>query len=133
MQTISEVKNHPEFISGLEIVQYSFNVYLLFHKGDKLKYYAFWKGVLLFEGCDFRPSPLYKHNSLEAICALLDFLTLQMGDIDREHFAEYTPLQKQWCNSDECQSIHLLVSDFEYGKGRFKAVAKKFLQMCFAL
>jgi len=52
---------------------------------------------LLFEGDDFRVSPLYAHDSDAAVNHLMTFLTLRPGDTDREYFAKYTPEQLDYC------------------------------------
>jgi len=54
--------------------------------------------VTLFEGEDFRPSPLHAHDSYEAVKALMAFLTLRHGDTDLEYFANYTPEQLDYCS-----------------------------------
>ena len=56
------------------------------------------KTSLLFEGEDFRCSPLHGHDSDEAVRALMTFLTLRPGDTDREYFDKYTPEQLEYCS-----------------------------------
>jgi hypothetical protein len=52
----------------------------------------------LFEGEDFRCSPLHAIASDETMGALLGFLTLRPGDTDPEYFADYTPQQLEFCD-----------------------------------
>src|SRR5215831_13842241 len=47
----------------------------------------------IFSGSDFCPSPLHAIDSDRAIGALMSFLCLRPGDIDREYFYGYTPEQ----------------------------------------
>ena len=51
----------------------------------------------LFEGEDFRCSPLHAHDSNETVKSLMTFLTLRPGDTDAEYFAKYTPEQLEYC------------------------------------
>jgi len=50
-------------------------------------------GKVLFEGDDFRSSPMHGIDSDEAVRALLGFLTLRPGDTDEEYFKDYTKEQ----------------------------------------
>ena len=50
-------------------------------------------GAAIFEGSDFAGSPLHADDSDQTLRALLGFLTLRLGDTDREYFSEYTPEQ----------------------------------------
>jgi hypothetical protein len=47
----------------------------------------------IFEGHDFRPSPLHAWDSDDTIAAIMGFLTLRLGDTDREYFDSYTAEQ----------------------------------------
>ena len=47
----------------------------------------------IFCGEDFAGSPLHADDSDETMRALLGFLTLRLGDTDREYFANYTERQ----------------------------------------
>lgn len=53
-------------------------------------------GVTVFEGEDFRPSPLHSIDGDETAGALLSFLSLQPGDTDPDYFDSYTPAQLEW-------------------------------------
>jgi hypothetical protein len=49
---------------------------------------------IIFEGEDFRPSPLSAPEDVEeCLRTILLFLTLRPGDTDAEYFADYTPRQ----------------------------------------
>jgi hypothetical protein len=54
--------------------------------------------VVLFEGEDFRCSPLHGQDSDEAVKSLMNFLTCRPGDTDAEYFAKYTELQLDYCS-----------------------------------
>ena len=51
------------------------------------------KTTVIFEGRDFRPSPLHAWDSDETVAAITGFLTLRSGDTDREYFENYTAEQ----------------------------------------
>jgi hypothetical protein len=51
------------------------------------------EGVEIFTGSDFAGSPMHADDSNETLRALLGFLTLRLGDTDREYFDDYTPEQ----------------------------------------
>jgi hypothetical protein len=53
--------------------------------------------TLLFEGSDFGPSPMHSVDGDDAVKALMNFLTLRLGDTDSEYFANYTPAQLEFC------------------------------------
>ena len=65
---------------------------------------------ILFEGDDFRPSPLHAWDSDATIEALLGFLTLRPGDTDAEYFARYTPAQRAFCEQ-HAESLWLAASE----------------------
>ena len=52
------------------------------------------KTTVVFDGQDFRPSPLHAWDSDETVAAIMAFLTLRLGDTDREHFDGYTAAQR---------------------------------------
>lgn len=54
------------------------------------------KWTLLFQGSDFRPSPLHAIDSDETVKALMGFLTLRKGDTDAEYFEAYDAIQIQF-------------------------------------
>jgi hypothetical protein len=60
---------------------------------------------VLFYGEDFYNSPLHSVDSIETVRALLSFVTLKPGDTDAEYFDNYTSLQKEWINSDQCEQL----------------------------
>lgn len=51
----------------------------------------------VFEGTDFRCSPLHPVDSDRTVASLLGFLSLRPGDTDPAHFERYTPVQLEWC------------------------------------
>ena len=48
---------------------------------------------VVFEGEDFGCSPLHAIDSNETVRGIMGFLTLRLGDTDREYFIGYTPAQ----------------------------------------
>lgn len=54
--------------------------------------------TVLFEGEDFGCSPMHAVDSDQAIEGIMSFLTLRLGDTDREYFAQYTPEQLDFCS-----------------------------------
>ncbi len=58
-----------------------------------LGYKFFHNDVLVFEGNDFCPSPLYSIDGDATVAALLSFLALRPGDTDREYFADHSEAQ----------------------------------------
>jgi hypothetical protein len=56
------------------------------------------KYTTLFEGSDFRCSPLHGIDSDDTIKSLMGFLTLRPGDTDQEYFDDYTPEQLKYCS-----------------------------------
>ena len=68
-------------------------------------------GSVLFEGDDFRSSPMHADDSDETLRGLLGFLLLRPGDTDREYFADYTPAQRAFAASDTCELLQFIYSD----------------------
>ena len=66
--------------------------------GRILKHWHARPEVTLFEGEDFRPSPLHSVDGDETVKALMTFLTLRPGDTDQEYFDNYTPEQLDYCS-----------------------------------
>ena len=66
---------------------------------------------ILFQGCDFTA---YYTDGLKS-CAyyLLGFLTVQLGDTDKEYFKDYTDDQLTFTESFDCQELSMLVYDFQ--------------------
>jgi hypothetical protein len=56
------------------------------------------KTVTVFEGSDFRPSPMHSIDGDDAVKALMSFLTLRPGDTDADYFDSYTPEQLEYCS-----------------------------------
>jgi len=77
-------------------------------------------GSVLFRGDDFGPGAATADDSDEALRALLGFLTLRPGDTDREYFDAYSPEQRAFAESSDCELLALLYS--EDGPGTFADV-----------
>jgi hypothetical protein len=78
-------------------------------------------GARIFRGADFRCSPLYAIDSDDTLRGLLGFLTLRPGDTDGEYFDGYTPAQRAFAESSDCDYLAFLYSD---GEGTFADVAE---------
>lgn len=69
------------------------------------------EGVVIFEGSDFAGSPLHSDNDDQTLRALLGFLTLRLGDTDREYFADYTPEQIAFRDGGSAESLSFWALD----------------------
>lgn len=79
--------------------------------GERIGYRFLDQGKLIFEGKDFRPSPLYATDSMETVCALLDFLSLRPGDTDSDYFKDYTAAQLKWAKSYRAEYLKALCDE----------------------
>jgi hypothetical protein len=64
-----------------------------------LGYKFYHKGTLVFEGEEFKPSPLHTDDGDQSVGALLAWLSLAPGDTHREYFDSYTPAQLDFAKS----------------------------------
>jgi hypothetical protein len=71
------------------------------------------RGTELFQGEDFRCSPMHAIDSLHTVEAILSFLTLKPGDTDADYFDSYTPAQIEWCHSARCEELNMIQLDLE--------------------
>src|SRR5262245_23233019 len=71
--------------------QYSVGYELLQHEDGNT--------IVLFAGADFSVGACTSVDSDAAIEALMGFLTLRLGDTDREYFLAYTPTQLAFCQT----------------------------------
>ena len=78
--------------------QGDFTLYLLPPDGTGHCAYAFFDGGTepIFQGADYKPSPLHVWHSDLSVAGLLSFLSLQPGDTDDEYFESYTADQLAW-------------------------------------
>lgn len=60
---------------------------------------------VVFEGNQYRPSPLNYGDTGKILDGLIFFLCVRPGDTDQEYFKDYTPEQIEWANSWECEFI----------------------------
>jgi len=65
------------------------------NNSNKVKYELRLEDTTIFEGSDYKPSPLCKEGPLSKYSAaeLLDILFLKPGDTDAEYFEDYTKEQ----------------------------------------
>lgn len=68
------------------------------------------QGVTVFEGEDFAGSPLHADDSDATLRSLLGFLTLRLGDTDREYFADYNERQVAF-RDNEAEMLSLWTDD----------------------
>lgn len=59
----------------------------------------------IFAGDDFGPSPMHDPEGQFNAGELLGYLTLQLGDTDREYFNKYTPRQVEFRDSGEAEDL----------------------------
>lgn len=103
-----------ELLSKLDLTEDFDTLVELFYLGSKnLGYRLTHQGKVLFEGTDFRPSPLHYQDSLETMVGLLGLLTLSPGGAEREFFDNYTEEQMEFAQSSVATDIQLFVHDFE--------------------
>jgi len=110
--TIDQIKADQNFLSSLELPDYNIGIYLIFAGSNNPNYYVFYKGKLLFHGNDFKASPLYGIDSLETICSLCGFITIKMGDVDKDYFKYYTKQQLAFTETTDCERLAFLLSDY---------------------
>ena len=61
--------------------------------GYTLRQHDHGKAVVIFDDRDFRPSPLHAWDSDQTVASIMGFLTLRLGDTDRDYFANYSAEQ----------------------------------------
>lgn len=119
------------FLSAL--VMPELQVYLLWNGGPMITYYAFKGDDILFQGNDYKPSPMHGPDSLDSMVDLLGFLTVSPGGADKEYFASYTPEQMAWAESFEAEQLSGLVSDFDNSGSEYQAEAIEKLESYFSM
>ena len=72
----------------------------------------------VFTGSDFRPSPLHAWDSDETVAAVMGFLTLRLGDTDRDYFENYTAEQIEFRDSHAETLAWEVYSRFEAKEGK---------------
>ena len=81
---------------------------------ERLEYVFKHNKKVIFQGRDFRPSPLYAIDSDETIKDLMGFLTLKPGDTDKEYFQDYTTEQMNFCEQF-AEDLQMIIFD-RYGE-----------------
>jgi len=76
------------------------------------------KTAVIFDGRDFRPSPLHAWDSDETVAAIMGFLTLRLGDTDREYFDRYTAEQIKFRDTHAETLACEVYSRFEAKEGK---------------
>ncbi len=112
--TEKELQESNETVSFMNLKDYKSILYLVYYGSDKLEYYFFHNDELLFYGSDYKPSPLHSIDGIESMVGLLAFITLQIGDVGREYFKNYNNDQFEWIDSEYCDRLKTLISDFEH-------------------
>lgn len=76
------------------------------HRGQsRLKYRLRDGGRIIFEGEDFAGSPMHADDSMSTVRAILAFLSLRLGDTDKEYFDKHTPEQLEWRDSGRAEEL----------------------------
>jgi hypothetical protein len=120
--TIPQILEHNDFAAFMQVNNIC-QLFVLYKGGDKLEYYFFYNGDLLFNDNDYKPSILYPIDSMDSLIGLLGFLTVKPGDTDKEYFANYTPAQLAWCDSVDCEIIGTQVHDYDDKDGEYHTAA----------
>jgi hypothetical protein len=120
------IMDDDNFLCGLEIPDLNLSAYLVYIGGEKVDYTVCLGDEILFEGIDFKPSTMFAQDSIESLVSLLGFITLKPGDTDKEYFEKYNEFQMGWCKSPECESLAMMVSDFESGEDEYKKAAREY-------
>lgn len=89
-----------------------FNLKLFYRGTENLGYKFKHKGKLLFEGIDYRPSPMFSIDSLQSVYGLLGFLAMKPGQVDDDYFKNYIKEQLEFAE-DFGDELSLMVSDFD--------------------
>jgi hypothetical protein len=79
-------------------------------KWDGVEYTLFVDGEILFEGSDYKPSPLADH--MQEFADLAGFLLIRPGDCEKEYFDDYTPEQLSFVSSSRCEYAQIEFMDF---------------------
>lgn len=103
----------------------------LYQEAAGMYYQCFFKNKLLFSGNQVRPSILYPPYKIKYTLVVLEAITLQPGDTDREHFNDYTPERLAWCQTMECQLLKLQVFNYMDGSKEQKDEAQEYFQQHF--
>jgi hypothetical protein len=93
----------------------------LYYRGiENLGYEFFFKGKLIFEGQDYRPSPMFPGiESIDSVYGLLGFLCLKPGDTDEDFFKDYTPEQMKFA-MEQGDDLSIMVNNFEEKRSHYK-------------
>jgi len=123
-----EILNDYNLLSSLEFQELTA---FLIWRGGPCSYVVFLNDVVLFEGDKFKPSPLHYIDSPEAICSMLGFITVKEEDTDPDYFKDYTPAQIEFTQSNICEQLSGLLSDFSDKNGEYYKAAKKQIKKAF--
>lgn len=127
--TIKSILADDNMLCSLHLKDFNIKVFLVYKGSDKVQYYMFVGDTILFQGDDFKPSPLYNIDDLESIVSLLGFLTIGIHDIGEEFFKDYTPSQLNWATDEygDREQLSVLLNDFENDDSEYhKQAVKKF-------
>lgn len=126
MKTIKEILADDNMLCSLDLKKFNVKVFLLYKGTSNLQYYMFVGDTILFEGDDYRPSPLHNIDDLGSITGLLSFLCVGIHDTDKEFFKDYTPDQIKWATEyGNREQLSVLLNDFEDTDSEYHKGAKK--------
>jgi hypothetical protein len=82
------------YIKGTDLRLHTWDANKRFSTGQETIGYALYEGeTLIFAAEDCGVSPMHAIDSDRALCGLLTFLSLKIGDTDRDYFDAYAPDQ----------------------------------------
>lgn len=132
MKTIKEILADDNMLCSLDLKKFNVKVFLLYKGTSNLQYYMFVGDTILFEGDDYKPSPLHNIDDLESITGLLSFLCVGIHDTDKEFFKDYTPDQIKWATEyGNREQLSVLLNDFEDTDSEYHKGAKEEFKKAF--
>lgn len=106
----------------------------LFYKGsDRLSYKFYYNKELICEGDDYRPSPMFGIESLDSFVSCLGFMTVRLGDTDKDFFKDHSESHMKFLETNDCEELRLLISDFEDKDSEYFKDAKRQLKKGYRL
>lgn len=125
-QTKTYLKQDDNFLCGLEIKDSHLDIYLMY-ADTKIVYFSFFNKQPLFIGDEFKPSATHSWDTLECAVDLLEWFTLQTGDIENDYFKNYTPFQIKWRDSMYAENLRMYALCFNNHEHDEKNEAENYL------
>jgi len=88
--------DNEDFDFSMEYADHVVNLKYIWHNQGRVRvhYQLVKDDKIVFEGKDFW-GPMNLSDE-RIVCELMSFLTARPGDVEKEHFKNYTPLQIEW-------------------------------------